>query len=120
MQKAFIISFLLIVPLFGFISCSKSNSGGSVNTSVDCSLVANKAYITDVDPIIQSTCNAGGCHASGSTNGPGPITNYTQVFNARTVIRSAIASGAMPQNATLTAAQKNSIICWIDSGSPDN
>jgi hypothetical protein len=31
-----------------------------------------------------------------------------------------IVSGTMPQNATLTPAQKNSIICWIDSGAPNN
>jgi hypothetical protein len=26
----------------------------------------------------------------------------------------------MPQGPTLTTAQKNSIICWIDSGAPNN
>jgi hypothetical protein len=31
-----------------------------------------------------------------------------------------VLSGLMPQNATLTTAQKNTIICWIDSGAPNN
>ncbi len=48
------------------------------------------------------------------------LTNYTQVFNARTSIRTAVSTGAMPQNATLTAAQKNSILCWIDAGAQNN
>jgi hypothetical protein len=26
----------------------------------------------------------------------------------------------MPQGSTLTTAQKNSILCWIDSGAPNN
>ncbi|MFN8289641.1 MAG: hypothetical protein U0U70_05270 [Chitinophagaceae bacterium] len=101
--------------------CSKStggNNGGGF--SVDCSLVTNKAFAADVNPIIQSVCNMSGCHAAGSTNGPGPITTYTEAFNARTRIRSAIASGIMPQGTTLSTAQKSSIICWIDGGAPNN
>jgi len=26
----------------------------------------------------------------------------------------------MPLNATLTATQKNAILCWIDNGAPNN
>jgi len=109
------------------IYCSKSdpaNNGGSGSngggtTTINCTSVP-KSFATDVNPIIQSFCNTSGCHNSGSTNGPGPLTNYNQVFTSRTAIRAAIASGAMPQNATLSAAQKNSILCWIDSGAQDN
>ena len=80
-----------------------------------------KSYATDVTPIIQSSCaiNAG-CHAIGSTNGPGPLTSYAEVFNAKTLIRTAVASGTMPKNSSLSTDQKNAIICWIDSGAPNN
>jgi hypothetical protein len=104
-----------------FVSCSKGNqvnNGGGGN--LDCSTVTNKDFAAHVNPIIQTFCNQQGCHDVASVNGPGPLTNYTQVFNARVVIRGAIASGAMPKNATLTTAQKNSIICWIDSGAQNN
>lgn len=100
-----------------FISCSKDSGGG--NTTVDCSTVA-KSFSSNVNPTVQSSCNVASCHAAGSTNGPGPLTTYTEVFNARTSIRTAVASGAMPQGSSLTAAQKNSITCWIDSGAPNN
>ena len=96
-----------------------NGGGGGGGTTLTCTSVP-KAFATDVNPIIQSFCNIPNCHNSGSTNGPGSLTNYNQVFNARTEIRSAIATGIMPQNATLTPAQKNSILCWIDSGAPDN
>lgn len=104
------------------IGCSKESGGGGGggNTSVNCSTVTNKAFAADVSPIIQTVCAVAGCHAAGSANGPGALTNYTQIFNARTLIRSAVSSGAMPQGSTLSSAQKNSIICWIDSGSPNN
>lgn len=117
--------FITSVCLLFTIACSKSSStagnsstGGTTGT-LDCSSVP-KSFTTDVNPIVQSFCNAPGCHAAGSTNGPGPLTNYTQVFNARASIRPAIASGLMPQGSSLTTAQKNSFLCWIDSGAPEN
>ncbi|HKB43557.1 MAG TPA: hypothetical protein VKC90_04180 [Chitinophagaceae bacterium] len=118
---------IIIVVSCLIISCSKSgtvnngsaNSGGGGVTTTNCTSVP-KSFATDVNPIIQSFCNVSGCHNSGSTNGPGPLTNYNQVFAARISIRAAIASGAMPQNATLSVAQKNSILCWIDSGADNN
>jgi len=113
MKKAY---FFFFVSLFIVLSCSK-NTPAKDDESCD---TAAKSFATNVNPIIQSYCNQPSCHASGSVNGPGPLTNYTQVFNARTAIRGAIHSGLMPQNATLTAAQKNTIICWIDSGAPNN
>lgn len=108
----------LFIPVlsFLFLACSKSQPE---KDSPACDEIA-KTFATDVNPIIQTYCNQPSCHTNGSVNGPGPLTNYTQVFNARSVIRSAIQSGLMPQNATLTAAQRNTIICWIDNGAPDN
>jgi hypothetical protein len=126
MKKIISVSILAVII---FISCSKSGGtdggtvggGGGGGTTLNCSTVTNKAFAADVSPIISSTCaiNAG-CHAAGSGNGPGPLTNYTQIFNARTTIRSSVSSGSMPKNSTLTTPQKNSIICWIDSGAPNN
>lgn len=101
-----------------FIACSKSNDGGG--SSQDCSGTTNKAFAADVNPLIQTYCNQSFCHSAGSTNGPGPLTNYTEIFNARVRIRGQVQSTLMPQNTTLTTEQKNSIICWIDAGAPNN
>jgi uncharacterized membrane protein len=112
---------LFIIILFSSIiitACSKDKGGGSI--PVDCSTVTNKAFIADVSPIIQSSCAVSGCHAAGSFNGPGALTGYSEIFNARSNIRSAVASGRMPQSGSLSTAQRNSIICWIDSGAPNN
>jgi hypothetical protein len=86
---------------------------------LDCSTVP-KSYSANVDPIIQNTCNTVGCHNTGSINGPGALTNYSQVFANRSAIRTAIANGTMPKNTSLSTSQRNSIICWIDSGAPNN
>lgn len=127
-MKKFLPGSLMI--LYVLISCSKGGSGaddggnnggnnGGGGTTINCTNAA-KLFSANVNPLIQTFCNQTACHNAGSINGPGPLTNYSQVFAAKTLIRSAIASGAMPQNTTLTTAQQNTIICWIDAGAANN
>ncbi len=121
MNKTFILLLSICSLVLIAISCKKDSGtggGGGGSTTVDCSTVTNKAFAANVNPIIQASCNVAGCHATGSTNGPGPLTNYAQISTGS--IRSAISSGNMPKGSSLTTAQKNSIICWIDSGVPNN
>ena len=117
MRKALAIISIIIMSIVFITSCSKNDTAAF---TVDCSSVTSKTFAANVNPLIQSSCNQASCHDVASTNGPGPLTNYTQVFNARTAIRGQIAAGLMPQNTTLTTAQKNSIICWIDNGAQNN
>ncbi len=124
-MKHMSIKFLGFFALLMYISsCSKQNTGnggGGGGGTLDCSTVTNKAFTADVNPIIQSSCAVNSsCHGSGSINGPGPLTSYTAIFNARVSVRSAVASGSMPKNSSLSTSQKNSILCWIDSGAPNN
>lgn len=120
MKHIFSITVGLIFLVAIGASCSKDGGSGGGGSSLDCNTVTNKAYTADVSPIIQTRCAIAGCHAAGSTNSGGPFTNHTEVFNKRSNIRTAVSSGAMPQGSSLTTAQKNSIICWIDSGAPNN
>jgi len=113
-MKRVIIVVLLIV---GAYACTKQKAN---ETIVDCSGPA-KSFVIDVIPIFQSSCaNGSGCHGSGSNNGPGSLVTYSQIFNDRDEIRSVVASGHMPLNGSLTASQKNAILCWVDSGAPSN
>lgn len=114
-MKKFLISASLVCIVF---ACSKSSN--NENNNIDCSGTA-KSWATDVAPIIQTTCATNSdCHGAGSLNGPGMLTNYSQVFTSRGSIRSAVASGLMPKDSKLTAAQKNAIVCWIDAGAANN
>ena len=117
MRKTFIAGICLLVI---FIACSKSSDDNppAPNTP-DCSGAA-KTFSSDVSPVIASSCAVSSCHAAGSANGPGALTNYTQVFNARSAIRTAVANGTMPKSGTLSNAQKNAILCWIDNGAANN
>jgi hypothetical protein len=125
MKKCFIV---ILSAFFIMASCSKSGDDGGGGTgggggggTTSCSGVTNNKYAADVSPIISSTCATDAtCHGAGSPNGPGPLLNYTQIFNARVAIRAAVASGTMPKTGSLSASQKNSIICWIDGGAQNN
>lgn len=113
MTKAF--STMLILSFIGIASCKK-DSGSGIGSACD----TNKAFAANVRPIVQAKCATTGCHAAFSLNGPGPLINYGQISGASVSIRVAVSNGTMPQGGSLTTAEKNSIICWIDSGAPDN
>ena len=121
----------IAVVCFFLFSCSKSGStasegsggsgsGGGSGGGTACSGPA-KSFTTDVNPVIQRSCATNSdCHGAGSNNGPGPLLAFSQVFNARSSIRSEVSSGRMPLNGTLSATDKNAIICWIDNGALNN
>lgn len=107
---------LIILPALVIIinACSKEN----VEYIPDCSIT--KTFAADANPLIQTYCATSGCHASGSNNGHGALTTYTEIYNARSSVRAAVADGSMPQNGSLTNEQKDAVLCWIDSGAPNN
>lgn len=87
--------------------------------SLSCTTVPAK-FSTDIGPLIQTRCAISGCHAAGSTNGPGPLTSYTLIKNAAPEIKVAVVSRFMPRIGTLTPLEIKKISCWVDSGAPEN
>ena len=88
-------------------ACSKSSTNPSYTP--DCSGVA-KSYTHDVFPVFKSSCNT--CHTN--------FSNFAQISADKAAIRSKIADGTMPQSGSLSNAQKNNVVCWIDNGAPNN
>jgi len=113
--------FAIIIAVGAFYACSKSNAGGNNGGgTITPTCNGTKSFAADVNPIIQSSCAISGCHAAGSFNGPGALTSYSQIFNARAAIRVAIANGTMPKTGSLTTEQRSTILCWIDDGAVSN
>jgi hypothetical protein len=81
---------------------------------------ANISFAADVMPLIQSSCAKPDCHAAGSINGPGALTNYSQIKNAAVQIQSAVVSRFMPQDGSLSTSQIKTINCWVSAGAPNN
>jgi hypothetical protein len=118
-------SIIYIACLFFFfyvLSCG-SNDEPTPQTQapdLDCKNIS-ASYGTDVGPIISTNCATSiACHASGSNNGPGPLLTYTQVFNNRNAIKTAVKNGTMPKDHALSSDQKSKIVCWIENGAIDN
>ncbi len=110
-----------------FFSCSKKDGGttgggaGSGNTRTFSCTGITPTFSADVQPILTTVCSINSnCHGSGSLNSGGAFTNYTEVNAKKSNIRAQILSGAMPQTGSITQAQVNAFICWIDSGAPNN
>jgi hypothetical protein len=120
MKKLLSLATCIVLMVVLLIACKKDSENDNTEpTTVDCSTV-NTSFSASVSPLIMTSCAKSGCHATGSSNGPGALTTYTQIFNQRDRIRAAVASGQMPQDATFTAKQKATITCWIDAGAPQN
>jgi hypothetical protein len=124
MKKTILFTSLFIFLVVLFTACSKSDStpggGGGGGITFSCAGISPK-FAADVQPIVTSLCaTSSNCHASGSNNSGGVFSNYAEVNAKKSTIRSQILSGAMPKNGTISQAQINAVICWIDSGAPNN
>ncbi len=112
------IYFSLIICITLFVSCTKNS--GNPAPSDPCAGLSFK-FAADVQPIINASCaNSSNCHGSGSLNSGGPLTDYNLIFAKRSNIKFQIENGLMPKVGSLTTDQKNKIICWINSGAPNN
>jgi hypothetical protein len=103
--------FLTLLAAQIISSCTSNDSGSDVS----CSSVS--VTFTQANTIIQSSCaTKSDCHGSGSSEGPGELLSYAQIFAARSDIRSVVSSGEMPKNGSLSGDERNTIICWIENG----
>ena len=108
---------LLIISSF-FSGCSKASSNNAVNPST-CAGTAY-SFSADVKPIFTTSCAISGCHDAASTNSGGPFTTYALIHAKASTIEGQVNAGLMPQSGSITADQKKKIICWVESGAPNN
>ena len=117
-------SLMAIILASSQMGCSKKSSSTSTNTGSGSTITCTgtpPTFNATVLPLITARCSTNsGCHASGSTNSGGPLTNYAQINARSSNIKSQVSSGAMPQGSTLTTAEKSTIVCWINNGAINN
>jgi predicted small lipoprotein YifL len=118
MRKTFLL-FAAVLTIILYAACSKKYDGA--NPPADSCTDVDSRFAAKVFPIIQHSCATDiDCHGNGSTEGPGALTNYTQISNASAAIKSAVISGRMPKGSSLATQEKNAIICWVNSGAQNN
>jgi hypothetical protein len=103
--------FVSILAIISFTNCKKNDTS---TYSSDCS-GTTKLFTHDVMPVFAAYCI--GCHSSGHSL---PLYNYSTIFSNRNSIKTDVSNGNMPRGSSLSNAQKNIIICWIDNGAPNN
>jgi hypothetical protein len=127
MKKITITCLAFFITIVSFLACSKGGntnpgggSGGGTTRTFDCAGITPK-FAADVQPILTTVCSINSnCHAAGSTNSGGPFTNHTEVNAKKSNIKAAILAGTMPQTGSISQAQVNAFICWIENGAPNN
>ena len=128
-MKSTIIVFIILVVCIA-LGCSKESGsvpGGTPGNPPEQSPPGNSCdgvnakFAADILPLIQTKCaTSGGCHGNGSFNGPGELNSFTQIKNAANSIKSAVNSGRMPLNSSLSNIQLKQINCWVDNGALNN
>lgn len=117
MTNRIILSFCLLASLS---SCYYDKEALLYPPASDCSTV-NVSFNQDILPLVQTNCAFAGCHGASSSNKGGPFTNYTQIKNKASIIKSVTGTRIMPQGGgSLTAEQIKLISCWVDAGAPNN
>ena len=89
------------------VACKKSTTTPAYTP--ECTGVA-PSFSATVLPLMKSSC--AGCHSKYS--------GYSGISGDKASVRSAIVGGTMPQRSSMTTAQKNSVVCWIDNGAANN
>ena len=110
MKKLSLMSCLFVLFQLSCKKSEKNSTSSATGHTPTCS--STISFSASVMPLINSSCNTSGCHNNYS--------NYTHVNAGKTSIKSRVADGSMPKNSTLTNAQKDVILCWIDAGAPNN
>lgn len=113
---------ILTMGTIVFAACDKKDdtTSGGGNTGISCSGVT-ATYAANASPVIVSKCATNSsCHATGAVNSGGVLTTHAQIAARKDAIKAAIVNGSMPKNGTMTTAEKQAVVCWIDAGAMNN
>lgn len=104
---------VIIIIIVVFLSgCTKKESGTIVTTCDPAT-----SYKTTVKQILVGSCSSAGCHDG---NNLPSLADYQTAHDAAAQIKTAVANGVMPKNATLSPADKAALICWLSNGAQNN
>ena len=112
-----IIFHLFLISCIGNWSCGKTEDEFK---NIDCSSI-NSSFTSVIKPIIDANCTSAGCHDANSSNGN--LSTYDGLIirvNNGTLSKRVLYTKDMPQNSSLSTADREKIKCWLNSGAPKN
>lgn len=101
----------------GTYRVSVSDATGCINVK-GIRVLSGISYASSVQPIITASCATTGCHVSGT--GRVNLTIFNNVQSNAASIKSRVLSGNMPKDGSLTDAEIQAIVCWVDDGALNN
>lgn len=101
----------------GEYSISVRDGTGCINVK-GIKVLSGISYESEVKPIIIESCATTDCHVSGT--GRSNLTIFSNVKNNAASIKTRVLNGSMPKNSSLSAAEIEAIVCWVDDGALDN
>lgn len=101
----------------GTYQLSVKDGTGCINVK-GIKVLSGISFKSDVEPIINASCATTDCHRSGT--GLSNFTNFSTVQDRASSIKSQVVSKSMPKDGSLTDAEIEAIVCWVDDGALNN
>lgn len=101
----------------GTYQISVSDALGCINVK-GIKVLSGISFKSEVQPIINSSCATTDCHRSG--NGVSDFTNFNTIQSRASSIKSQVVTKSMPKDGSLTDAEIEAIVCWVDDGALNN
>lgn len=124
MKKSILfLSVTLAATVFVLQGCLNDKGNVPVPPETKCDSL-NVSYNLHVKPLAETKCATSiGCHAAGS--GQGDFTSYIGLSSVSQTVKTRIELPAtdvlhMPQGGTLTQAELDIFLCWIEDGAQNN
>ncbi|MEO9804050.1 MAG: hypothetical protein ABJF04_12410 [Reichenbachiella sp.] len=101
----------------GTYRLSVSDATGCVNVK-GIRVLSGISYESSVRPIIIASCATTGCHVSGT--GRVDLTIFNNVQSNASSIKTRVLNKSMPKDGSITDAEIEAIVCWVDDGGLNN
>lgn len=112
-MRVFSILTVVVLILLFIFSCKREKGSGELNKCV----TEGVTFKDHVAPLLETKCNASGCHAEGSTFGD--FTTYEEVFVLAAngeIAEEVLEEMTMPIGSTLDASELEIFRCWLENG----
>lgn len=101
----------------GTYQLSVKDGTGCINVK-GIKVLSGISFKSEIEPIINASCATTDCHRSG--NGVSDFTNFSTIQSKASSIKSQVVSKTMPKDGSLTDAEIEAIVCWVDDGALNN
>lgn len=113
LKKVFL---LLSISFFLFSCINNVEESANLEEEIEIDACADITFSGNVKSIIDANCIQ--CHGTGG-NSPN-LTTFNSISSSAVSVKSAVATRRMPQGGSLTQAQIDAIVCWVNNGAPNN